>query len=419
MTVEFRLPDIGEGIAEGEIVKWLVHPGDTVHEDQPIVEVMTDKVTAEIPSPFSGVVKELKAKEGETVKVGSVLVLLDKTSGESDVAPVPSQLAQKQDYAQYGNGKTTSSAELSRKEVQPATLAAVGSSKTKMTAAPATRRIARELGVDLSKVTGSGPKGRITPMDVKEAIHKTASLPERKKEGRSQTEYTETRIPFTGMRRKIAEHLVHAKQTAPHFAYVEEVDMTEIIRMREELLPVANEKSIRLSYLPFIIKAVIAGLREYPMMNASLDEDKQEIVHKGYYNIGVAVATDHGLIVPVIHGADGKSLLQLAQEIQFLSSRARDNKLALEDLKGGTFTLTSIGSIGGLFSVPILNAPEVGILGINKITKRPVVRNNEIVIRDIMYLSLSCDHRVVDGADAARFIRSVIEILEQPARLLL
>ena len=233
----------------------------------------------------------------------------------------------------------------------------------------------------------------------------------------------ERRVPFTGLRRKIAEHLVKSKHTAPHFAYVEEADMTKLVAMRDELLPLAEEQGVKLSFLPFIIKAVITNLRKYPALNSQIDENTQEIVFKNDFHMGVAVATDQGLVVPVVKYADQKSILTIAQEIKSLADKARSGKLGLDELRGGTFTLTSIGSIGGLFSVPIINYPEVAILGVNKIEKRPVVRNingqDQIVIREMMYLSISGDHRAVDGAEVALFMKDLIETLENPARLLL
>ncbi len=273
------------------------------------------------------------------------------------------------------------------------------------------------MGVDLTLVTGSGPRGRVS----KEDVLAFQSAPATKPMARPKTagERREERVPFIGMRRKIGEHLVKSKQTAPHFTYVEEADMTQIVNLREDLLSYAEHAGVKLSFLPFIIKAVIEGLKKYPKLNSTLDESSQEIVLKHFYNIGIAVATDDGLIVPVIHDAQDKSLLELAAEINDLGSRARSNKLSLNDLQGGTFTLTSIGSIGGIFSAPIVNYPEVAIMGIQKIEKRPVVRNDQVVIREMTYLSISCDHRVVDGSEAALFMKEVIDWLEHPGRFML
>ncbi len=408
MALKFKLPDIGEGIAEGEIVQWLVKAGDTVAEDQPLVEVMTDKVTAEIPSPVSGVIKETFGAAGEVIKVGAVIAVIET----ADAAPAAKETKQTVEAAAPALTNGSSKATPPRPAIAPQRTGG------KVLAAPATRKLARELGVDLALISGSGPRGRVTPDDVRSFSGGDSTVPQPLSRPITGEE-TEKRVPFIGMRRKIAEHLVKSKQTAPHFAYVEEVDMSELVSMREQLKEDAQARGVKLTYLPFIIKAVIAALREYPVLNSTLDEAKGELVYKNYYHMGIATATEQGLIVPVLKHAEYKNLFQLALEIQDLSQRARDGKLKPDEVTGGTFTLTSIGSIGGLFGVPIINYPEVAIMGINKITPRPVVRDGQIVIRDIMNLSLSCDHRVVDGAEGALFTKKVIEYLEKPARLLL
>jgi pyruvate dehydrogenase E2 component (dihydrolipoamide acetyltransferase) len=416
MAKTFKLPDIGEGVHEGEIVQWHVKPGDTIQEDQPMVEVMTDKVTAEIPAPFSGTVKALNAQPGEVVKVGSVIIEFEEDGAAAAVA----------------KSTETVKAEPARPVAeQPQAIVppqpALAPSAERVLAAPATRKLARELGVNLTEVPGSGPSGRVTPDDVRRAseaptTHALEPVVSRQLQTVQVPPAETKRVPFTGIRRKIAEHLTHAKRTAPHFAYVEEADFTEVVAMRQTLLPFAEGQDIKLTYLPFVIKAVLMGLKAYPVLNSQLDEAAQELVYQGHYNIGVAVATENGLVVPVVKNADQKSLFQLSKEIQQLADKARAGRLTLDEMRGGTFTLTSIGSIGGLFGVPIINVPEVAILGVNKISRRPVVRqvNGEeaIVIRDMMYLSIVCDHRVVDGAEAALFLKKVIQILETPALLI-
>ena len=418
MAHEFRLPDIGEGIAEGEITKILVKPGDFVKEDQAVLEVMTDKVTAEIPSPVSGTVTEIRVREGEVVQVGSVIMVFEKAAAGSKA---PAQKQEVKETVTVGNGKSKASAT----STAP-TPAVRRDSSEPVLAAPATRKLARSMGVDITMIAGSGPRGRVTPDDVKNFSGDTGNTltsPSTRSSVATTsaiaTQKSEKRVPFAGMRRMIGDHLVKSKHTAPHFLYVEEVDMTELVSVRDQLRPVADEEGVKLNYLPFIIRAVISGLKAYPVVNSQLDEAAQEIVYKYDYNIGVAVATDNGLIVPVVKHADQKSLLELSREIKQLAEKARNGKLSLEDVKGGTFTITSIGSIGGLFSAPIVNLPEVAILGVNKIDKRPVVRDNQIVIRDMMNLSISADHRVVDGAECALFIKHVVEQLQAPARLLI
>ena len=423
MAVEFRLPDIGEGIAEGEITQVLVKTGDFVKEDQAVIEVMTDKVTAEIPAPCSGVVTDIRVKVGEVVKVGAVIMVFDKSAtaeAHGRAGAVKTESKPEPVAAKAGNGKSYNAAvgEVARTPRSP--------SEEKTLAAPATRKLARSMGVDLAIIAGSGPRGRVTPDDVKNFSSGAGVQTETRRAPVAAPARTmhlqsggEKRVPFAGMRRMIGEHLVKSKHTAPHFAYVEEVDMTELVSIREQLRPVADEANVKLNYLPFIIRAVISGLKAYPVVNSQLDDAAQEIVYKYDYNIGVAVATDNGLVVPVVKHADQKSLLEIAREIKALAEKARNGKLALDDVKGGTFTITSIGSIGGLFSAPIVNHPEVAILGVNKIEKRPVVRDNQIVIRDMMHLSISCDHRVVDGAECALFVKHVTEQLQAPARLLI
>lgn len=431
MAFEFKLPDIGEGIHEGEIVQWLVKSGDFVKEDQPIVEIMTDKVTAEIPAPVSGVIQELRGKPGEVINVGSVIAVFDEQgsanvkSGEKGASagkPKETQAVAVQEATATptnGNGKAKASTAV---QERPASI-----SGEKVLAAPATRKMARQLGVDLSQVAGSGPKGRITPQDVQTfkpgtAVGSSSQAVVKTMVGNFSSR-GERRVPFGGMRRKIADHLTKSKQTAPHFGYVEEVDMSKLVAAREELMPFAAEQDVKLNYLPFFIKAVIAAFRKYPVLNSQLDENTQELVYKNDYHIGIAVATEQGLVVPVVKFADQKNLLTLSKEISELAQKARSNKLSLDELKGGTFTLTSIGSIGGLFGIPIINYPEVAIMGVNKIEKRAVVRNingsDQIVIRDMMHLSLSGDHRVVDGAEAALFVKEVIRYLENPTLLLM
>lgn len=444
MTFEFRLPDIGEGIAEGEIVKWHVAVGDEVKEDQTVAEIMTDKVTAEIPSPKAGVVKELCANEGDVIEVGSVFIIFDEAgSGSSASSASKEKEAEKEQNAdeEAGNsavavksppyGKTEEAATLKPPKTQE--------SGSKVKAAPATRKLARQMDIDITQIVGSGVGGRVTQSDVKAFAGNGGAGTAQVSQPAAQTGASKSvtlpqpqpvlsagedkRAPFGGMRRTIAEHLTKSKLTAPHFGYVDEVDMTALVQTRKELKDVAAEQGVKLTYLPFIIKAVIAGLKKYPVVNSQLDETTNELVYKGSYNIGIAVATDAGLVVPVIKHADQKSIVELAREVANLSEKARNNKLSLEEIKGGTFTITSIGSIGGLFGIPIINYPEVGIMGVNKITRRPMVDTIDdeevIVIKDMMNLSLACDHRVVDGAEGAMFMNEVIANLSSPSRLLL
>jgi pyruvate/2-oxoglutarate dehydrogenase complex dihydrolipoamide acyltransferase (E2) component len=346
MAYEFKLPDLGEGVREGEIARWLVEVGQEVAEDDPLVEIQTDKTTVEIPSPAAGEVAQILVEEGELVPVGTPLVLI-------------------------GSGAATAGAP------EP----------TRLQVTPLVRRIAGELGVDLESVKGSGPGGRITEEDVR-----AAAVP---REG-------ERREPLRGVRRQIAEHLARSHKEVPAVTVVEECDFTDLSTVRG-----------RRSYLPYVLAAAVAGLKEFPELNATLAGD--EIVYWERYDVGVAVQTDGGLVVPVLRGADEKSLDELEAEASRLADSARAGTLKPEELRGSTFTVTSAGRLGGLFATPLVNHPEVAILGLHRIAERPAVRNGELVVREIGWLSCTFDHRVVDGARASEFLLGAIARLESPA----
>ncbi|MGD8329855.1 MAG: dihydrolipoamide acetyltransferase family protein [Acidobacteriota bacterium] len=447
MSEEFKLPDIGEGLAEGEIVKWLVAVGDAVEEDQPLVEVMTDKATVEIPSPRAGTVEALSAAEGDIVKIGTTILVFGDGAAQTDKPDADMASADEIEQARDVARAERQAAEAPAGERKPWEAPPVPGGAV----APAARRLAGELGVDVSRVPGSGRGGLVTKDDVRafaeggalaakpEAVAaapapatpeaaQVAEAPAPEPQPKPATETArpaavpagaEERIPLRGLRRTISERMVIAKTTVPHYTYVEEVDMTEIVALREQAKPKAAGRGIKLTYLPFIIRALVAALEDHPYLNASLDSEANEIVLKHYYNIGIATATERGLMVPVIHGADARDLFGLAAEITRLSDAARDGSIGLDDLHGGTFTITSTGNIGGFLATPVINVPEVAILGITAIRERPVVRDSEIVIRQMCNLSLSCDHRVVDGAIAALFMRDFVRLLEDPKLQLL
>ncbi len=425
MTVEFKLPDLGEGIAEGEIVKWLVSEGQDIKEDQPMVEVMTDKATVQIPSPTTGKVRQILAKEGETIKVGTILVVLEGGEAKTSVKEI---VAEGQFAAQISTLQ------------EPGTKTAA--SQTRVVATPATRKLARELNVDLDYILGTGPGGRVTEEDVRKTASAKKEVPlvaqiQVQKTASSQAEQRsslqmpvtqvittqgvarEERIPVHGIRKRIAEKMSKSVHTAAHVLHVDEVDFTELIALREAVKSVAEIRQVKVTYLPFLIKAAAYTLREFPYFNASIDDEKKEIVLKHYFNIGFATDTPNGLIVPVVKDADKKKILDIANEIENLAEQARNGTISLENIQGGTFTITNIGTLGGVFAAPIINHPEVAILGISKFEKRPVVRADQIVIRPMGYLSLSFDHRIVDGADAARFTTRLIKYLENPSTLFL
>jgi pyruvate dehydrogenase E2 component (dihydrolipoamide acetyltransferase) len=420
LVFELKFADIGEGVHEGEILKWHVKPGDTVQAEQIVVEVMTEKVNVEITAPVNGKITSLGKEEGEIITVGEVLISIEESgSGKGKTPPKveqtkPSQPAEKDDSLftpsqpfQY---------------VQPKKSAEKTIINEKPLAPPAVRKKARDLGIDLKTVRGSGPAGRINHQDLENYLKGSTTSVQQARTLTSIKSYVsggEERMPLRGMRRAISQGMRRSKDHAAHYTYVEEVDMSALTQLRSQTKALAEQKGVKLTFLPFIIKAIIAALKKYPLLNSSLDEEKQEIVLKRYYNMGIAVATDEGLIVPVVKSADQKDIWELAGEIQDLSARARQGKLKLEDMQGSTFTITSIGSIGGLIATPIINYPEVAILGIMASKLKPVVveanGKNEIVIRPIMNICLSLDHRVVDGAVGALFTNEIIKYLENPA----
>jgi len=430
---EFKLPDIGEGVTEGEIVAWHVKPGDVVKEDAPMVEVMTDKATVTITSPRAGTITEVHGQIGSIVAVHAVLVVFD-VGGDVHVNG-------------NANGHAARAAEPAATAVgdikeslpglgapRPAAPSAAGGAlegywSEKPLATPATRKLARDMNVDLHRVPPTGPQGRVTKKDV-ESFAKapaprapepaSAPPPAPKAEpAKIASHGVEERVPFAGMRRKIAQKMAQSKHTAAHFTFVEECDVGKLKEMRARLKPKADAQGVKLSFLPFIVKAVVAGLKKHPTLNCALDEATNEIVFRKYYNIGIAASTEAGLMVPVVKDADRRSLLEIAREIDRLAQEAKSGKAKVEDLQGSTFTITSLGADGGLFATPIINFPEVGILGVHQIKQKPVVRDGQIVVGDVMLLSLSFDHRLVDGHVGAAFAYEVIRYLEDPEALFL
>lgn len=467
-TYEFKLPDIGEGVTEGEIVQWLVSPGDDVAEDQPMVEVMTDKATVTITSPKAGKILETRAPVGGVVAVHSVLVVFDLAGGSrgDGAASAP---AGNGESASEGSGEPAATAVGDIKESLPGMdlstgvaanvpaknggVVTTGYFNEKPLATPATRKLARDLGVDLRSVPPTGPHQRVTKDDVwaKQSAARPPSMPSlpvpsaspapaapspaamtRPEVVRpvpvSPVQITEVvaddggmdqRIPLRGVRKRIFEGMSRSKHTAAHFTFVEECDASGLMAIRSRLKPVAESQGVKLTYLPFIVKAVVAALKKHPSLNSAFDEVAQEIVVRRRMNIGIASATDAGLIVPVVRDADRLSILDIAREIARLGDAARDGKVRPDDLGGSTFTITSLGQQGGLFATPVLNFPEVGILGVHQIKQKPVVRDGEIVVGDVMLLSLSFDHRIIDGHVGAAFAYEIIGFLEDPDRLFL
>ena len=504
MVREFKLPDVGEGVSEGEIVSWLVEEGDTVSEDMPVAEVETDKAIVEVPSPVNGTVREIIPEEGEVVEVGSVIITFDvegepveegQTEGEAERAA--------ESEAEAGGESEAAAADAGETE-------AVSTGEGRVFAAPSARRVARELGVDIAIVEGTGPSGRVTEQDVRQAAEsgadteegsggsgdpsptsggpsptsggggssgpaptnvesadrdKTLAAPATRRVAEEQgvdlnevpateqrdgesfvtseavMEYAEAqqaaqqadaaelargetgpreeRVAYKGIRKTIGQQMENSKYTAPHVTHHDQIDVTELVETRSDLKSVAEERGIHLTYMPFVMKAIVAALKDFPYLNSSLDEENDEIVLKNYYNIGVAVGTDHGLMVPVVDDVDKKSMLQIASDMNEKVQKARERTISREEMQGGTFTISNFGAIGGEYATPVINHPEVAIMGLGELKQRPVVIDGEVEARYTLPISLSIDHRIIDGAVAAEFANQVLEYLNNPNLLLL
>ncbi len=413
--MDFQVPELGEGVYEAEFLDWKVKAGDAVRRGQILMEVLTDKATMEVPAPFAGVITALRAEPGQKIKVGdSILSYTPAGQPAENEMPAPTEPVRKE------SAPSAASAPESARRNGPTVPASRPDLLVK--AAPSVRLMARKMGIDLARVHGSGPQGRILIDDLSAALAATGAAPPRPAPAVPRADYgvPGSRIKLQGLRRRIAERMVQSKQTIPHYAYVDECDVTALVRLRDSLRESFEQAGVKLTYLPFFVKAAARALKDVPIVNASLDEAAGEIVLHDRYHIGIAVATPGGLIVPVVQDADKKDLVEIARDIERLSADARAGKSRREDLRGGTFTITSIGGIGGLISTPIINPPEVGIVGIGKIVKRPVFDDaGQVQPADLVYLSFSFDHRVLDGAVGAAFGNALIRHLQRPAALLL
>ena len=441
---EFKLPEIGEAVSEGELVGWLVDVGQSVAEDQAICELMTDKATVTVTVPRRGVVLERRGKVGELVKVHEAIVVLDLDGASVGAPPVEAKPSAPAPAVSNGSSAPAAHAPSVQSAPMPTPAAPAvavvsapsGYFNEKPIATPATRKVARDLGVDLRSVTPSGEAGRVTRADVESfaavggsataasvAIEAASSAVVRSSASpaspASPASRTDRRVPFVGIRRKIAQKMQQSKNTAAHFTFVEECDASALIALRNKLKPVAEKQGVKLTFLPFVVKAVVAALKRAPILNSTLDEASNELVYKGNIDIGIAASTDHGLMVPVLRDADKLSILDIAREIDRLANAAKNGKAKPDELSGSTFTITSLGQQGGLFATPVINFPEVGILGLHQIKEKPVVKNGQIVVGQVMLLSLSFDHRIVDGHIGAAFAYDVIRTLENPESLLL
>ncbi|NBW96326.1 MAG: 2-oxo acid dehydrogenase subunit E2 [Planctomycetia bacterium] len=446
MATEFKLPDLGENIASGDVVTVFVSPGDVVKPGQPLLEVETDKAVIEVPCPPGGRVASVLVKKGDTVKVGQTLVTLEPASGAAAQATAPAkpsapaatpQSTPAAPPAAVPPQPSPAAAAPPRPAPAPAPIAAAASPREPEPepqggvatavepAGPAVRRLARELGVDLARVRGTGPGGRIVREDVVAAVRQASSAAPaaRPRADSGATEHDDwgpiRREQMSRMRKTIAANMVRSVQTIPHLTNFDDADVTELEALRKASAPEYAKNNLKLTALAFVIKAVSLSLRQHPGVNATIDPEKGEIVYKEYVNVGLAVDTPRGLVVPVLRGCDQLSIPQIAQAIADTAERAKNAQYGLEDLKGGTFTISNLGAVGGAYSTPIINWPEVAILLLGRSRRMPVVHEDRIEPRLMMPLSLSYDHRMIDGAMAARFLNEVIGYLESPGRLLL
>lgn len=441
MSFQFRMPDIGEGIHEGDIVKWFIKPGDKVEEDDVLCEVQNDKAVVELPSPVAGTVEEILVEEGTTATVGDILVKFDAPGyedlqlhgddGDKETeanVQATAEAGQNIDKAEAKQdeqtGSTGAGAQPTVEEADP---------NRRIIAMPSVRKYAREKGVDVSAVTGTGKNGRILKDDVdaflsgdqKAAQEETVQTPQAEAQTTAaaavipEGEYPETREKMSGIRKAIAKAMVNSKHTAPHVTLMDEVEVSALVAHRKKFKEVAAEKDIKLTFLPYIVKALVSAMREFPILNTSIDDEAGEIVQKHYYNIGIAADTDKGLLVPVVKRADTKSVFAISQEINELGAKARSGKLAPNEMKGASCTISNIGSAGGQWFTPVINHPEVAILGVGRIAEKPVVKNGEIVAAPVLALSLSFDHRAIDGASAQMALNQIKKLLNDPELLLM
>jgi len=413
----FKLPDIGEGVVEGEVVEWMVSVGDTVKEDDPILSVMTDKATVEIPSPTDGVVKSIVGEPGTILAVGQVCIEFE-TDGEGTPAPVEKKVEEapaSEPVPEPTPEPVAKPVPAKQAPIAKATPVAVAAKGARTLASPAVRQRARESGIDLSGVSGSGPAGRVTHDDLdswKDAGSPVAAA------GPSRTALTGvTEVPVIGLRRKIAESMTASYTTIPHFSYFEEVDITDLETLRVHLNASRTDGQPKLTYLPFIMQGLVKALGENPVCNALYDDEKGVVSRHDAIHLGIATQTDRGLYVPVVKHVEAQDVWTSATEMQRVSQAARDGTASLDELTGSTFTITSLGRMGGLGATPIINKPEVGILGVHNAVDSPVVRNGQIVIRKMLRLSSSWDHRVVDGWDGAVLVQRLKTLLENPATI--
>ncbi|WP_404452454.1 2-oxo acid dehydrogenase subunit E2 [Virgibacillus necropolis] len=441
MAYNFKMPDIGEGIHEGEIVKWFIKEGEELKEDDVLCEVQNDKAVVEIPSPVEGTVKKIHVDEGSVAIVGDTLITLDAEGYESDdeedteesTADEKEEKTEepKEDSSKDDKAESKKEEKETTKEDEPNS-----SDDRRVIAMPSVRKYARDNDVSIQEVSGSGKNGRILKDDIDSYLNgdqKAESQETTEKDEGEQTEkksvskdtsapkgeYPETREKMSGIRKSIAKAMVNSKTKAPHVTLMDEIDVTELVAHRKKFKAIAAEQEIKLTYLPYVAKALVSTLKKYPILGAAVDDETDEIIYKHYYNVGIAADTDKGLLVPVVKDADRKSIFAISQEVNELADKARNGKLASDDMKGATSTITNIGSAGGQWFTPVLNYPEAAILGIGRIAEKPVVRDGEIVIAPVLALSLSFDHRIVDGATAQLALNQIKRLLNDPQLIMM
>lgn len=438
MAFEFKLPDIGEGIHEGEIAKWLVAEGDKISEDDVLVEIQNDKAVVEIPSPVDGTVSKIHIEEGEVTTVGTTIVTIDDGSEDSDSEEKPEEKAEKTsekpaDDAAKPAEEEEASEETPNKEDKKSDKDVSDSDKI-VIAMPSVRKFARENDVNIKEVTGTGKNGRILKEDIENFGTEAAESKEtesaaketeeaaataKKAPAKQETDDLETREKMSGMRKAIAKAMVNSKHTSPHVTHIDEVEVDALWAHRKKFKEVAAEQGVKLTFLPYVVKALVSALKKYPELNTSIDNETFEVIQKHYYNVGIAADTEKGLVVPVVNDADKLSMFEISDEINELATKARDGKLSSDEMKGGSVTISNLGSAGGKWFTPVINQPEVAILGIGRIEEQPVVKDGEIVAARVLALSLSYDHRQIDGATAQNALNHIKRLLNNPDLLLM
>lgn len=430
MRYVFKFPDIGEGITEGTLLKWYVEKGQEVKSGEPVCQMETDKVVADIPSPKDGVIAERYGKVGEVINVDDALVEIEIEGVEGEEAQATAaekpKKASQQEVKEDKFGVVGSIEDAGNSAFLPASEEGVGEiapakpALRKALATPVARAMAKDFGVDINNVTGTGPGGRVMKKDIQiyrdNQYQSDGKAPVKTEEPEGERiEY----VQLTQIRKTIAKNMVISKQNAAHLTIFDQADVSELVRIRAKYKEKFAEDGAKLTYLPFIMKALVAVLKKYKNMNSEMDLDNNRMIYKNYYNIGIAVDTDAGLVVPVIKDVDKLSVKAMSERLQEISEKSRERKLTVEDMKDGTFSITNFGALGGLYGTPVLNYPQAGILGIGRIEKQPVVKDDEIVIGQVLPLSLTVDHRIVDGGTANRFMIDLIKYLEDPVSLMI